>query len=152
MARVDGQLHMGEASGLPRTCEGLFTHITQAPDLDGTGPKEREVVHAAIPGLVVDLRMLPGCARGIAIGKLTGGRHITDANTSAGGPQHAQPGSPPEALQISTSRALRSSAAGKLGSPEAAGPMSKEVNLYGSRVLAPELDVGTPPAPGRAWG
>ena len=64
--------HMGGASGLPRKCKGLFTHITQALNIDDTGPKERKVTQATIPDLVLDLRALPGCALGIAMGDLTG--------------------------------------------------------------------------------
>ena len=48
--------HMGGASGLPRTCKGLFTHITQALNIDDTGPEERpeerRVTQAIIPDLV----------------------------------------------------------------------------------------------------
>ena len=48
--------HIGEASGLPRTCKGLFTHITQALNIDDTGPEERpeerRVTQAIIPDLV----------------------------------------------------------------------------------------------------
>ena len=35
-----GMFHMGGASGLPRTFKGLFTHITQALNIDGTDPGE----------------------------------------------------------------------------------------------------------------
>ena len=41
---------------------GLFTHITQALNIDGTDPGERKVTHKAIPDLVVDPRALPECA------------------------------------------------------------------------------------------
>jgi len=67
--------YMGGTSGLPRTCKGLFTHITQALNIDDTDPEERKVTQATIPGLVVDLRVLPECAQGIAMGNLSGGRH-----------------------------------------------------------------------------
>ena len=69
-----GMPHMGGASGLPRTCKGLFTHITQALNIDDTDPEERKVIQATTLGLVVDLRALPGCAQDIATGNLTGGR------------------------------------------------------------------------------
>ena len=59
---------MGGGSGLPRTCKGLFTHITQALNTDDTDPEERKVIQAIIPGLVVDLRALPGCALDITKG------------------------------------------------------------------------------------
>ena len=35
---------------------GLFTHITQSINLDGTGPEEREVIQTAISDLVVPTR------------------------------------------------------------------------------------------------
>ena len=54
--------HMGGASGLSRTCKGLFTHITQALNIDDTDPEERKFIQAIIPGLVVDLRALSVCA------------------------------------------------------------------------------------------
>ena len=53
---------MGGVSGLPRTCKGMFTHITQALNIDDMGPEERRVTQATIPDLVVDLRVLPECA------------------------------------------------------------------------------------------
>ena len=39
-----GMPHMGGACGLPRTCKGLFTHVTQAPNPDDTDPEERKVI------------------------------------------------------------------------------------------------------------
>ena len=53
---------MGGASGLPRACKGLFTHINQALGINGTDPEERKVIQAIIPDLVVDLRALSKCA------------------------------------------------------------------------------------------
>ena len=63
---------MGGTSELPRTCKGLFTRITQALNIDDTDPEERKVIEAIIPGLVVDLRTLPGCAQGTSTGNLRG--------------------------------------------------------------------------------
>ena len=60
--------HMDGASGLPRTCKGLFTHITQALNIDGTDLEERKATHAIIPSLVVDLRALSECAQDTAMG------------------------------------------------------------------------------------
>ena len=69
---------MGRASGLPRTCKDLFTHITQALNIDDTDPEERKATQAIIPDFVVDLHALPECAQDTAMGNLTGGRHIAD--------------------------------------------------------------------------
>ena len=94
----------GGASGLPRTCKGLFTHITQALNFDDTGPEERRVTKTIISDPVVDLRALPGCAKGISMGNLTGGMHMADLKTLAGGAQCARPGSPVEASQEEDAR------------------------------------------------
>ena len=90
---------MGGASGPPRTCKGLFTRITQALNIDDTGPAERKVTQAAIPGPVVDLRALPECAQYIATGSSTGEMHLADLMTLAGGTHYARPGNPVEARQ-----------------------------------------------------
>ena len=96
--------HMGGASELPRTYKGLFTHITQALNIDDTDPEERKVIQAIIPDLVVDLRALPEYAKDIAMGNLAGGRHIADLKTLAGGGHYARPGSPVEARQEEVAR------------------------------------------------
>ena len=48
------------------------------------------MTQAITPDLVVDLRALPECAQDIAMGNLTGGRHMADLETLAGGPQYAR--------------------------------------------------------------
>ena len=67
--------HMSGASGLPRTCKGLFTHITHALSIDDTDPEERKVIQAVIFDLVVDPHALPECAQDISLGNLTGEAH-----------------------------------------------------------------------------
>ena len=57
--RKAGIPYMGRASGLPRTCKDLFTHITQALNIDDTDPEERKATQAIIPDFVVDLHALP---------------------------------------------------------------------------------------------
>ena len=42
------------------------------------------MIQAIISDLVVDLRALPECAQDIAMGNLTGGRHMADLKTLAG--------------------------------------------------------------------
>ena len=83
-------------------CKGLFIHITQALSIDDTDPEERKVIQAIIP--VVDPRALPECAQDIAMGNLTGDRHMAHAKTLAPSPQYARPGSPVEALQMEVAR------------------------------------------------
>jgi hypothetical protein len=46
-----------------------------------TRTSERKVIQAIIPGPVVDLRALPGCAQDTTMGNLTGGRHMADLET-----------------------------------------------------------------------
>lgn len=62
------------------------------------------VIRAIAPDPVVDLRTLPGYAQEIPMGNLTGGRHMTDLGTLAGGPQYARPWGPVEARQEKVAR------------------------------------------------
>ena len=66
----------------PTNC--VLRALTQALSIDDTGPEERKVTQAIIPDLGMDLRALPECAQDIAIGNLTGDRHMTDLKTLAG--------------------------------------------------------------------
>ena len=53
-------------------------------------PEERKVIQATIPGPVVEICALPECVQDMAMGNLTGGRHMADARTMAPG-QGARP-------------------------------------------------------------
>ena len=75
--------HMGGVRGRLKTCNDMFTHITQLLNTDDLDPAEQRVLQKIIPDLVSDFRALPETFEDIDMGPLAGFRPMVDVKTLA---------------------------------------------------------------------
>ena len=106
--------HKGGVRGRPKTCKGMFTHITQALNLEDLIPAEHRTLQKIICDLVPNFRSLPEDIEDISAGPLAGFKVMVDVKTLAcngsyQGPNATpvwRPGSPMQRLNTHAGRRI----------------------------------------------